>query len=68
MLILQIENGVNGFLINEVDEAVEKVLYILKNPEIAKKMGIKGREKIKNEFLLIKHVENYLDLFLDLIK
>ncbi len=65
---LQIENGVNGFLINEVDEAVEKVLYILKNPEIAKKMGIKGREKIKNEFLLIKHVENYLDLFLDLIK
>ncbi len=65
---LQIENGVNGFLIDEVDEAAEKVIYLLKNPETSKKMGIKGIEKVKNEFLLIKHVENYLDLFLDLIK
>ncbi|MFW9969398.1 MAG: glycosyltransferase [Candidatus Odinarchaeota archaeon] len=65
---LQIENGVNGFLVNTIDETVDKILYLLKNPEIAKEMGRKGREKVKNEFLLINHVEKYLDLFKDLSK
>jgi trehalose synthase len=60
---LQIQNGINGYLVDTINEAVERSLYLLKNPEIAKKMGQKGYEKVKNEFLLIKHVENYLDLF-----
>ncbi len=60
---LQIENGINGFLVNSIDETVEKILYLLANPSIAKKMGKKGYEKIKNEFLLTHHLEKYLDLF-----
>ena len=60
---LQIENGVNGFLVDTIEDAAEKVLYLLKNPKIAKKMGKNGREKVKKEFLLITHVEKYLDLF-----
>ncbi len=60
---LQIEDGVNGFLVDNVQEAAEKALYILKHPEEAKEMGKKGREKVKEKFLLIKHVEKYLDLF-----
>ncbi len=63
---LQIENGINGFLVDTIDETAEKVIYLLKNPKIAKKMGEKGREKVKNEFLLITHVEKYLDLFKNL--
>ena len=60
---LQIENGVSGFLVDSVENTAEKVLYLLNNPKIAKKMGEKGFEKVKNEFLLNKHVERYLDLF-----
>lgn len=60
---LQIENGINGFLVDTVEETAEKIIYLLKNPKIAKEMGRKGHEKVKNEFLLIKHIENYLDLF-----
>ncbi|MFX1571544.1 MAG: glycosyltransferase [Promethearchaeota archaeon] len=60
---LQIENGVNGFLVDTIEEATEKVLYLLKNPKKAKEMGQNGYEKVKNEFLLIHHVEKYLDLF-----
>jgi trehalose synthase len=60
---LQIEDGVNGFLVDTVAETAEKILYLLKNPKIAKKMGEEGHKKIKNEFLLNKHVERYLDLF-----
>ena len=60
---LQIENGINGFLVDTVEETAEKIKYLLKNPKIAKEMGRRGHEKVKNEFLLIKHIENYLDLF-----
>lgn len=65
---LQIEDGVNGFLVNSIDEAADRVLYLLKHPERAKEMGKNGREKVKNNFLLFSHVEKYLDLFRDLIK
>ncbi|MFX1493877.1 MAG: glycosyltransferase [Promethearchaeota archaeon] len=65
---LQIENGVNGFLVNSIEEAAEKVIYLLENPKQAKTMGKNGREKVKNEFLLINHVEKYLDLFREVSK
>jgi trehalose synthase len=60
---LQIDDGVNGFLIDTNEEAAEKIIYILKNPKKARELGEAGHNKIKNEFLLIKHVERYLDLF-----
>ncbi|MFX1411379.1 MAG: glycosyltransferase [Promethearchaeota archaeon] len=60
---LQIENGINGFLVNSVQETADKIIYILSNPKIAKEMGKKGHEKVKSQFLLTKHLENYLDLF-----
>jgi trehalose synthase len=60
---LQIDDGVNGFLIDTNEEAAEKIIYILKNPKKAREIGEAGHIKIKNEFLLIKHVEKYLDLF-----
>jgi len=60
---LQIDDGVNGFLVDTIEETAEKIIYILKNPKKAKEIGEAGHNKIKNEFLLIKHVERYLDLF-----
>lgn len=60
---LQIEDGKNGFLVNSVEECANKVLYLLKNPKKAKKMGKNGKKKVQNKFLLINHVENYIDLF-----
>ena len=65
---LQIEDGKNGYLVNSVEEAAEKALFLLKNPNLSRKMGNMGHERVKNKFLLIKHVENYLDLFLSLSK
>lgn len=63
---LQIINGETGFLVNTVEEATEKTLYLLKHPEEAKMMGKKGKEHVKENFLVTKHLKKYLNLFLSL--
>ncbi|HDQ05267.1 MAG TPA: glycosyltransferase [Candidatus Bathyarchaeota archaeon] len=65
---LQIIDGETGFLVNTVEEAVEKTFYILKHPEEAKKMGKKGKEHVKENFLITRHLKKYLELFLSLTK
>ena len=63
---LQIIDGETGFLVNNVEEAAEKTLYLLKHPEEAKKMGERGKEHVKENFLVTKHLKKYLELFLSL--
>jgi len=60
---LQIIHGENGFLVNNVQETAEKTLYLLKHPTEAKKMGTKGKEHILKNFLITRHLEDYLKLF-----
>jgi len=63
---LQIVDGVTGFLVKTVKEATEKTLYLLKHPEKAKEMGEKGREHILRNFLITRHLKDYLNLFIQL--
>jgi trehalose synthase len=65
---LQIDDGVNGYLVDSVEETAEKILYLLNNPKKANEMGKEAKEKVKNNFLLLNHIEKYLDLFIDLSK
>jgi trehalose synthase len=60
---LQILNGETGFLVDTVQEAAEKVLYVLEHPGEAKLMGEKGRDHIAQNFLITRYLEDYLRLF-----
>jgi len=60
---LQIDDGVNGYLVNTVEECAEKVLYLLRNPGLMAEMGQAGHEKVRQNFLITKHILNYLRLF-----
>jgi len=64
---LQVINGVNGFLIKGVKEAVEKTVYLLEHREQREKMGKKGREHVLKNFLITRHLKDYLELFTQLI-
>jgi trehalose synthase len=59
----QIENGVNGFLVSSIEEAAERIVQLLKDKKLRKEMGRKGRETVRENFLLTRYVEEYLDLF-----
>jgi len=60
---LQILHGKTGFLVNSIEEAAEKTIYLLKNPAEAKKIGKQGREHILKNFLITRHLKDYLKLF-----
>jgi trehalose synthase len=59
---LQVIDGSTGFLINTTREAAEKTIYLLKNQEMAKKLGGNGKEHVLRNFLVTRHLKDYLGL------
>lgn len=59
----QIKNGQNGFLVESEEEAAEKIVQLLKDKKRRKRMGIAARKSVQKNFLLIRLLEQYLDLF-----
>jgi len=59
---LQIEDGVNGFLVSSVEEAVERIVRLIRDPDLRAEMGRKARKFVQERFLLITLLERYLDL------
>jgi trehalose synthase len=64
---LQIFDGDNGFLVDTVEQAAEKTLGLLKNREMAKRMGACGREIVRENFLIISQLKDYLMLYDELL-
>jgi len=63
---LQILHGKTGFLVNNIGEAAERTIYLLKHSVEAKKMGKRGKEHVSKNFLITRHLEDYLKLFCSL--
>ena len=58
----QIEDGVNGFLVNDVQEAAARMVQLIKDEGLRRRLGEAGRETVRQKFLLIRNLEQYLDL------
>jgi trehalose synthase len=65
---LQIQEGQNGFLVETVEQAAERTVCLLKNPDMARQMGQNGKEFVRENFLIIKHLTDYFMLFNALLK
>jgi trehalose synthase len=65
---LQIQDGTTGFLIDTVEQAAERTICLLKNPEMARQIGQNGKEYVRENFLIIKHLRDYFSLFTALLK
>src|SRR5204862_59716 len=60
---MQIEDGVSGYLIEGVEEGVQRTLDILRDQEAATLIGRRGREVVRRNFLSTTNLSNYLRLF-----
>jgi len=63
---LQIRHKYSGLLCHSVDGAAFALKQLLNSPGYAKKLGENGREHVKNNFLLTRHLKEYILLFLSL--
>ena len=60
---LQVDNRRTGFLVGDISECAERVIHLLKDSEIANKMGTSGKEYVRKNFLITRLLKDYLSLF-----
>jgi len=63
---LQIKHKYSGLLCRSIDGAAFAIKQLFNNPEYARKLGENGREHVRNNFLLTRHLRDYMLLFLSL--
>jgi len=58
----QIRDGENGFLVSSIEETAEKIVHLLKNNDLRKKMGMRAKKTVEKNFLMSRLIEEYLDV------
>jgi trehalose synthase len=64
---LQIRDGENGYLVNPHDTQgfADRIIKILRNPDLAKQLGERGKSTVRKNFLITRLMADYLDLLSD---
>jgi len=57
---LQLEDGVSGFLCESNEDFAHKISYLFRSEEKAKAMGQRGKERVRDEFLIPRLVADEL--------
>jgi len=63
---IQVINGITGFLVHSPEGAAQRALQLLCDPELCRRIGENGYQHVKQNFLLTRHVKDYLLLMLAL--
>ena len=63
---LQIKHKYSGMLCHTIEGAAFAIKQLLNSPEYAKQLGSNAREHVRLNFLLTRHIKDYLLLFLSL--
>ena len=63
---LQITHKYSGILTRTIEGTAYYVRQLLNNPEYGQKLGANGREHVRNNFLITRHLRDYMLLFLSL--
>ena len=57
----QITNGESGFLVDSVDQAAQRIVQIIKNPDLRERLGTRAKETVRQNFLMSRLVEDWID-------
>jgi trehalose synthase len=63
---LQIAHKYSGILTHSIEGTAYWLKQLLQSPDYAKRLGENGREHVRDNFLLTRHLKDYLLLFLSL--
>jgi trehalose synthase len=60
---LQVSDGETGYLVSNVNDAADRCLRILQDPEHARELGRRGKEHVREHFLTPRYLRDYLRIF-----
>lgn len=63
---LQVINGVTGFLVHSPEGAAQRAAQLLGDAVLRERIGENGRQHVKQNFLLTRHVKDYMLVMLAL--
>jgi trehalose synthase len=63
---LQIKDKLTGILSHGIEGTAFAIKQLINNPDYARWLGNNGREHVKNNYLITRHIKDYLILFLTL--
>ncbi len=66
-ITLQVINHFNGFRVNTPEGAALRIRYLLKHPEIMEAMGRNARQFVLDNYLITRHLREYLTLVVALL-
>ena len=68
-MVTEIENNKSGYLIKQenVQALATKIIILLKNEDLAHKMGEEGYETIKNKFSIKQMVDGRINIYQKLV-
>jgi len=61
-ITVQLVYGVTGFTVNSAEGAAFRIHYLMDNPELMTKMGEDAREYVRRNFLITRHLGDWLAL------
>jgi trehalose synthase len=62
----QIIDGVTGYLVHTIEGTARRIIDLLNNPKLAEEIAYNGFEHVRNNFLLTRHLKDYLLLMIAL--
>jgi len=63
---LQIAHKHSGILTRSIEGTAQWIKQLVSAPDYARQLGINGKEQVRNNFLITRHIKDYLLLFLSL--
>lgn len=65
----QVIDGKTGFLVepDNYEYAAEKIMDLIGDDDLRSEMGRRGREHVKENFLITRHIEDWIDLWIKLL-
>ena len=64
---LQIRDGDTGFLVSSPEDCAARIITLLQNPDLAKRMGRAGRESVRRKFLIPRLLRDHLSLYASMV-
>jgi trehalose synthase len=64
---MQMTGELSDYLVDSVEECADKIVYLLKNPAVGKRLGQEGKEIVTRHFLIPRLVRDELALIKSLV-